>query len=279
MKVGFIGTGSMGSLLVDAFVRSGAIDAADIVVANRTFHKAERLAAQHPGVTAVSSNRELLQRCDSFFLCIKPSEFKTVFKELQPYAREDQIAVSITSPILISHLEDQLPCRIAKVIPSITNGVLSGVSLCMFGSRMSVPDCCLLEGLLSRISEPLLIDEQYTRVVSDLSSCGPAFIAFLAQKLIDAAVEVTGIDPDEAVAITSAMLLGTGKLLTEGGMTPNDLIRRVSVPGGITQQGLQVLQKETDGMFQKLIRTTHEKYREDVEKVQADLYGEEVNGP
>ncbi|OXM15520.1 late competence protein ComER [Paenibacillus herberti] len=279
MKVGFIGTGSMGSLLVGAFVRSGAIEASDIVVTNRTFQKAERLAAGHPGMVAVSSNREAIQQSDCLFLCIKPGEFKSVLKELQPYAREDQIIVSITSPILISHLEDQLPCRIAKVIPSITNDVLSGVSLCMFGSRMTVADCCMLEGLLSHISEPLLIDEQYTRVVSDLSSCGPAFIAFLAQGLIDAAVEITGIDPDEAVAITSAMLLGTGKLLTEGGMTPNTLIKRVSVPGGITQQGLQVLRKETDGMFQKLIRTTHEKYREDVEKVQVDLYGEEVNGP
>lgn len=279
MKVGFIGTGSMGSLLVNAFVRSGALEASDIVVANRTQAKAERLASAYPGMFAAATNRELIQQCDCLFLCIKPSEFKTVLQELRPWAREDQIVVSITSPILIQQLEDQLPCRIAKVIPSITSGVLSGVSLCMFGSRMAVADCCLLEGLLSHISEPLLIDEQYTRVVSDLSSCGPAFMAFLAQRHVDAAVEVTGIDPDEAVAITSAMLLGTGKLLTEGGMTPKELIQRVSVPGGITQQGLQLLRQETDGVFQKLIRTTHDKYREDLEKVQAALYGEEVNGP
>ncbi|ASS66079.1 MULTISPECIES: late competence protein ComER [unclassified Paenibacillus] len=279
MKIGFIGTGSMGSLLVDSFIRSGAVEASDVVVANRTFHKAERLAAQHPGVAAVPSSREAAQRSDCLFLCVKPSEFKSVLQEIQPSVRSDQVVVSITSAVLISHLEDQLPCRIAKIIPSITNGVLSGASLCMFGSRMTVADCCYLEGILSRISEPLLIDEQYTRIVSDLSSCGPAFISFLLQRLIDAAVEMTGIDPDEAVAISSAMLLGTGKLLTEGGMTPDELIRRVSVPGGITQQGLQLLRQETDGMFQKLIRITHDKFREDLEKVEASLYGEEVNGP
>jgi competence protein ComER len=279
MKIGFIGTGSMGSLLVDSFIRSGALEASDVIVANRTYHKAERLAAQHPGVTAVTTNREAALRSEYLFLCIKPSEFKPVLEELLPAVREDQIVVSITSAVLISHLEDQLPCRIAKVIPSITNGVLSGASLCMFGSRMTAADCCYLEGILSRISEPLLIDEQFTRIVSDLSSCGPAFISFLLQGLIDAAVEVTGIDPDEAVAISSAMLLGTGKLLTEGGMTPEELITRVSVPGGITLQGLQLLRQESDGLFQKLFRITHDKYREDLEKVQAALYGEEVNGP
>ena len=36
MKVGFIGTGSMGSLLIDAFIQSGALLPEQIRVSNRS---------------------------------------------------------------------------------------------------------------------------------------------------------------------------------------------------------------------------------------------------
>lgn len=279
MKVGFIGTGSMGSLLIEAFIESGVLNPEEITAANRTYAKAERLATFYPGLRAVPTNREALLHSDCLFLCIKPLDFKAVIDELRPYANPEQIVVSVTSPVLISHLEDWLPCKIAKVIPSITNRLMSGASLCMYGSRIQPGDRCALEQLLGGISEPLVIDERYTRVVSDLSSCGPAFIAFLLQRLIDAAVEETGIEYDDAVSIASAMLLGTGRLLTEGGLTPEHVQRRVAVPGGITEQALKLLRSETDEIFNKLIRTTHAKYKEDLEKIEASFYGEEVNGP
>ena len=72
---------------------------------------------------------------------------------------------------------------------------------------------------------------------------------------------------EQAVQLASRMLLGTGQLLTEGGFTPETLQQRVSVPGGITAQGLRLIEQEVDGMFNRLIRITHAKYAEDLEKV------------
>ncbi len=48
MKVGFIGTGSMGSILIEAFIQSGALNPEDIIASNRTASKVERLAAAYP---------------------------------------------------------------------------------------------------------------------------------------------------------------------------------------------------------------------------------------
>ena len=75
-----------------------------------------------------------------------------------------------------------------------------------------------------------------------------------------------------------AMLLGTGLLLTEGGLSPADIQARVAVPGGITAKALSLLQRETGGVFNQLIRTTHAKFREDLSKVSVAFIGEEVNG-
>ncbi|MBD2844487.1 late competence protein ComER [Paenibacillus sp. IB182496] len=278
MKVGFIGTGSMGSLLIDAFIRSGALQPQQIRAANRTRAKAERLAIRHPGLQAVASNLEAVLGCELVFLCVKPLEYRQVLDEIKASMQPEQMIVSITSPVLLAQLEDMMPCKVAKMIPSITNDVFSGVVLCTYGSRASAADCERLEALLGSIGRPLQIDEAYTRIASDLSSCGPAFFAFLLQKYIDAAVEETGIAREEASRLASSMLLGTGKLLTDGALSPEQLQARVSVPGGITAKALRMLDTELDGVFNRLIRTTHAKFAEDVEKVGISLYGEKING-
>ncbi|MEK3881655.1 late competence protein ComER [Paenibacillus sp. PL2-23] len=278
MNVGFIGTGSMGTLLIEAFLASGALSPAEIAVSNRTYAKAQALADRYPGMRAEYTNAATACGSDILFLCVKPHEFIDVVEDIKPAIRPEQIVVSITSPVLVSHLEGELPCKIAKIIPSITNRVWSGVSLCIYGDSMEEKDKKRLESLFTHISEPLRIAEGYTRVVSDLSSCGPAFMAFLLQQFIDAAVEETGIPRSQAVKVASNMLLGTGLLLTEGRMTPEEIQQRVAVPGGITAKALQLLSRDTDGVFNALIRTTHDKYKEDLIKVTTAFYGEEVNG-
>jgi competence protein ComER len=279
MNVGFIGTGTMGSLLIEALLASGALKPPQIAISNRTFAKAQALAVRYSGMRAEYTNADAACGSDIVFLCVKPHEFKKVVDDIKPVLTPSQIVVSITSPVLISHLEGELNCKVAKVIPSITNQVASGASLCIYGTSIQPEDKTTLEQLLSHISEPLRIDEHYTRIVSDLSSCGPAFIAFLLEQFIHAAVEETGIGREEAQRVASAMLLGTGRLLTEGGLTPADVQARVAVPGGITAKALHLLQRETEGIFNQLIRTTHDKYREDLVKVSVAFIGEEVNGP
>lgn len=278
MNVGFIGTGTMGSLLIEAFIESGALAPANIVVSNRTFAKAQALADRYPGMKAEYTNAGAAAGCDYIFLCIKPLEFKQVVKDIRPVITPEQIIVSITSPVLISHLEGKLNCKIAKVIPSITSLVCSGASLCIYGSSVEEQDKLNLESLLSHISEPLRIEESFTRIVSDLSSCGPAFISFLLEQFVDAAVNETGIDRGEALKLAGNMLLGTGLLLSKGGLSLAEIQNRVAVPGGITAQALSLLRRETDGIFNELIRTTHAKYEEDLIKVSSDFCNEEVNG-
>lgn len=278
MKVGFIGTGSMGSLLIDSFIRSGALRPEQIRVSNRTPKKALEIAARHPGLTICRSNAATASQSDLFFLCVKPGEFKPVIEEIQEHLLTSQIAVSITSPVQISHLESALPCKVAKIIPSITNQTGSGASLCIYGSRIKEKDRLLLESLLSSISRPTEVLESHTRITSDFSSCGPAFLSFFVEKWIDAAVEMTGADRPTLNALAGEMLLGTGRLLTEEGFSPEQLQERVAVPGGITAQALSLLGNRLDGLFHQLITTTHDKYEEDLEKLDA-AFGNSVNRP
>lgn len=267
MNIGFIGTGSMGSILIESFIQTGALRSEEIVASNRTCSKIDRLAERFDGLQKASTNIEVIQRCEIIFLCIKPSEFKDVINEIKPYVEASQMVISITSPITIAYLEEQLSAKIAKIIPSITNLVLSGPTLCIFGARMLKEDTHRLEQLLAHISEPIRVSEQFTRISSDISSCGPAFFSFILLKFIRAAVEETGISYADANRLACEMLLGTGKLLTSGGFTPGELQKRVAVPGGITAEGLKLLDQKLDGVFNQLIHITHAKFEKEIAKV------------
>lgn len=272
MKVGFIGTGSMGGLLIDAFLTSGALAPCDVLASNRSQGRLLALQERHPGIT-LGANRETAAGSDILFLCVKPLEFKSLTDEIASCLHSEQIIVSITSPVQLHHLEGALPSKIAKIIPSITHNVKSGTTLCIFGERITKKDKLELLRLLSYIGVPLEIPEAHTRIASDFSSCGPAFISHFLERWIEAAVATTGIDEALITRLAGEMLLGTGKLLTEGGFGPQELQERVAVPGGITAEALNHLRISLEGVFERLITTTHDKYDEDVEKLDA-LFGQ-----
>lgn len=257
----------MGSLLIEAFLRSGALHPHYICASNRSAHKAELLAKRHPGLRVTGSNAEAANGSQIIFLCVKPLDYPDVIDELAGVLDERQIVVSITSPVQIRMLEERISSKIAKIIPSIAHSVFSGASLCIYGSRIQPEDRLLLEQLMSSISIPLPVREEDTRIASDIASCGPAFVAFILQQWAEAAARFTGIGRSEAIRLGAEMLYGTGKLLTEGGFTPEELQRRVAVPGGVTAEGIAVLQSGLGSVFSSLIEATHRKYREDLVKL------------
>lgn len=277
MKVGFIGIGSMGSLLIDAFINAGALTPSQIMASSRTFAKAEKLAHRHPGLNLCLRNSDTAANSDIVFICVKPLEFKCVLDEIRYAVSSEQIVVSITSPLLIERLENELPCKVSKIIPSITNLVGSGASLCIHGSRINEAERCMLEQLMSAISRPLRVPEAFTRISSDFASCGPAFLAYFLEQWIHAGAELTGMDRRQLGELASEMLLGTGKLLTEGGFTPAELQARVAVPGGITAEALNLLDMSLHNVFHELIRATHGKYEEDVRRADALFSPEQLN--
>lgn len=277
MKVGFIGTGSMGSLLIESFIHSGALGPQQISASNRTHSKVAELARRYPGLHAAQSNRETAAKSDILFICVKPLESKAVTDEIRNVMTGEQIVVSITSPVQVCILEHALKAKVSKIIPSITHQVGSGASLCIHGSRITEEDRSLLEELMSHISRPIRVKESYTRITSDFSSCGPAFLAFFMDQWIQAAVQATGIDRTELYALAGEMIIGTGKLLTEGRMTPAELQARVVVPGGITAEALALLDTSLHDVFPELIQVTHNKYEEDMQKIDVSFGLKPIN--
>lgn len=267
MKIGFIGTGNMGRILIEAFMESKALSPSSVYIYNRTPEKALAIKHVYEEINVVESEKEISLHCDIIFLCVKPLEMSAILNKIASYLTNDQCIVSITSPISTNQLQDFVPSFVARVIPSITNRSLSGASLYTFPKDLPLHFKEYLLSILSHISKPIELDEKYTRITSDIVSCGPAFISYLLQRMIESATEETALPKETASILTSHMMIGFGSLLEQNLYTLETLQEKVCVRGGITGEGIKVLETEIEHMFNHVFQATQAKFLEDVEKI------------
>ncbi|MDL4841476.1 late competence protein ComER [Aquibacillus rhizosphaerae] len=274
MKWGVIGTGNMGEILIDSWMTSQVIMEDELFITNRTISKAYDIQERYPGVNVCPELEQLIECVDIIYICVKPLEIYPLLNNLYSSLRSDQCIVSITSPYSVERLEQFVPCQVARMIPSITNRAVAGVTLATFGNSISKE----MRGYLlqsSRIySTPEIIEDNVTRISSDIVSCGPAFFGFLAEQYITAASEETHINKEVATKLTEKMFIGFGKLLEDGYYTLPELIEKVCVKGGVTGEGIKAMESNLGELFTYLIAATHDKYNEDIAKISKQILDE-----
>jgi len=267
-KIGFIGTGSMGSILIESLLSAKALSPGHIIVSNRTPAKAEQLAHRHPGLVVAKNNLELAKAAKILLLCVKPMEYSVMLEQISPALTPEHLLITITSPIKLEQLEAWVPSAVARVVPSITNAAQGGVCLCEFGVRIQDEQRQFIRALFSHISTPIEVTEPFLRVTSDIASCGPAFLSYILQQMIHDAVQETGISEEAATYLTTQMVIGMAELLRKEAFTLPTLQKRVCVPGGVTGEGLIPLQNGIPGLFAEVFRRTQAKFAEDQEMLE-----------
>ncbi|QED48707.1 late competence protein ComER [Cytobacillus dafuensis] len=267
MKIGIIGTGNMGRILAEALIEGKAVSPSSMTITNRTIAKALEIKENNEEINIGENGKEVAKQSTLIFICVKPHDVHNVIHDINPFLTKDKCIVSITSPINVDQLECITSCSVARVIPSITNRALSGVSLLSFGKRCDENWKASIRKLIEAISTPVEIEENITRVASDIVSCGPAFFSYLMQRFILAAVKETAIDQETATILAENMLIGMGELMKKGLYTLPTLQEKVCVKGGITGEGIKVLETGLDEVFEHVFQATHAKFDEDIQQV------------
>ena len=262
MNTGFIGVGSMGGMLVRALLRAGKLSPPEVWIANRSPQKRASLAAEFPGVHT-ANNREVAKHCDLIFLCVGGGDTPSVLAEMDADLYPGQLLLTTANVVSLKALEDRVPCRVAKLIPSITQEVAAGITLLMYGSRITEDDRRSLEDLLGSISHAIAVAESQARPAVSLTSGAPALIAYLLQSMADAAVqdnpEITAEMAQRMVQETAA---ATITVMEKKKMTPQDVIQRVAVPGGMTALSIDVLSRSVPQAWAAIFQQIAEKEKQ-----------------
>ncbi|NMB78929.1 MAG: NAD(P)-binding domain-containing protein [Methanomicrobiales archaeon] len=195
-RYGFIGTGSMGEMLISQFTRTGCIAPAAISASSKSGTSALAVAKK-TGITAKNENRSVAANSDVLFLCVKPLEVQGVIREIRSDLKPDILLISIAACVSLEDLAAWTGsnARCVRIIPSVTALQNSGVSLVVWGRNVHPSDKILVLDLFNRIGTAVETDEESLEVCTNLTSCGPALIAAMMSEFGSAVVRSGTIRP------------------------------------------------------------------------------------
>jgi pyrroline-5-carboxylate reductase len=232
VKIGLIGAGNMAGALARGWNEP-------VLVADIDSDRARALAEAVGGEVA-DSNAELAEQADVIVLCHKPAQLEEVASEIRDAARA---IVSILGGVPVAAVEDAYPGKpVYRFMPNQAAEVRRGVSCYVAGSRAAEgPEREILD-LFGRVGPVVPLPEAQMETATAVMSCAPAWFALVAEALIDAGV-AHGLEREEAERLVAATVAGTGSMLADAGLSPAELRRRVTSPGGLTERGTRVLEE------------------------------------
>ena len=231
MKIGLIGAGNMAGALARGWNEP-------VLVSDIDEGRAQALADAVGGSVA-GSNAELAEQADVVVLCHKPAQLEDVAGEIREHANA---VVSILGGVSVTVVEAAYPGRpVYRFMPNQPAEVRRGVSCYVAGSRAAEgPEQEVVE-LFGRLGTVVAMPDEQVDVATALMSCSPAWIALVAEALVDAGVR-RGLGQAEAERMVAETVAGTGELLTGAQLTPEEVRRRVTSPGGLTERGTAALE-------------------------------------
>ena len=233
MKLGLIGAGNMASALARGIGEP-------VLVHDLDQAKASALA-EALGGEAVVSNAELAERADVLVLCHKPKQLEEVAAEAAGPAR---VVVSILAATTTEQVAAAYPgASVYRFIPNMPTEVRRGVLCYIAGPGASEGPEDEILALFGRAGTVIALhDEPLIEPAMALMSCGPAFMALVAESFADAGA-AHGLDPGDAMRMVVETMGGTADYLAQHDYDGPGLRARVATPGGVTEKGLITLEQ------------------------------------
>lgn len=239
LKIGFIGTGNMATALIKSLKSANRYS---IISSDRDKGKLSK-AEKELGIQTTQSNRELAEKSDIIFLCVKPKDMNEALLEIKGLVKNKTI-ISIAAGIKIGSIERIIgkDKKIVRVMPNINCIVGEMAAAYSCNGNVKKEDKKIIHTLLNAAGFAIEIKEEKMDAVTALSGSGPAFAAYLIGSFA-AAAEKHGLAKEAAYKLTLQTFSGTSRLLREKKTSPEELIRMVASPGGTTAAGLEVFEK------------------------------------
>jgi pyrroline-5-carboxylate reductase len=254
-KIGFIGGGNMATSLLNGLVASGH-EPKQLWVSDIDPGTLDVLSA-NLNINVTQSNQEVINAADVVVLAVKPQILAQVAKEIAPFIQRRQLVVSIAAGINQASLSKWLgtDTAIVRCMPNTPALVLTGATALYANDKVSPEQRDLAETILRAVGIALWVDdEDELDAVTAISGSGPAYYFLLMEAMEKVAVEL-GLSEATARLLIQQTALGAAKIALESSESPGELRRRVTSPGGTTQQAIETF--EAGGFAELVSKALH----------------------
>ncbi len=250
-KIGFIGGGNMASSLISGLIASGhapeQIWVSDINPDTLTVLKRDL------NVNTSANNDDIINAVDVVVLAVKPQTLNAVAQSIATLVQQKKsLVVSIAAGINQNSLSRWLGAdtAIVRCMPNTPALVLTGATALHANDKVTDEQRDLAENILRSVGIALWVDDEAELdAVTAVSGSGPAYYFLLMEAMEKAAVEL-GLSQETARLLVQQTALGAAKIALESAESPEQLRRRVTSPGGTTQQAIETFEQ---GGFTELV--------------------------
>ena len=232
-----VGGGRMGAALLGGLLAAGRA-AAELVVAEVSRSRRQELAAAYPDVVVV----EAPVPAAGAVLVVKPGDVPEAARAVADAGirRILSVAAGVTTRAIEEAAGRSIP--VVRAMPNTPALVRAGAAAISPGSSAGADDMAWAEEILGAVGVVVRVPETALDSVTGLSGSGPAYFFLVAEAMAEAGV-LTGLPRDVAETLAFQTLLGSARLLVDGGDNPATLRAAVTSPGGTAAAGLRELER------------------------------------
>lgn len=243
MKIGFIGTGNMGTAIIKGCIAKDHSFASRIFASDIDFDKTKAMA-EALGINACKTNEEVVKNSDIIILSVKPNIYDRVLSEIKTFVSGKHIIVSIAPGISIGNIEKFFtdPVKVIRTMPNTPAMVNEGMTAVCKNQNITDEDLKSVLSIFNNIGKTEVIDEKLMDVVTSVSGSSPAYVYMFIEALADGAV-LHGMPRQQAYRFASQAVMGSAKMVLESGMHPGFLKDMVCSPGGTTIEAVKSLEQ------------------------------------
>ncbi|HKM14573.1 MAG TPA: pyrroline-5-carboxylate reductase [Marinospirillum sp.] len=239
-KVAFIGAGNMGGAILRGLVKQG-YPLPSLMATGRDEIKLQQLAKE-TGISVTTDNLQAVAWADLVVLGVKPQMMQAVCASLAASVQQKKplllsIAAGLTTATLLDWLGGDLP--LVRSMPNTPSLLGAGVAGLYATASVSTQQRAWVEAISTAVGTAHWVTEEaQLNAVTAISGSGPAYY-FLFTEALAAAGEKLGLTPELALQLAKSTAAGAGKMLAESTDSPAELRRKVTSPGGTTEQAIQ----------------------------------------
>jgi pyrroline-5-carboxylate reductase len=238
-RLQIIGGGKMGEALLTGLLDQGWAPVGELRVVEKLPDRADALRSAFPGLVVAPESSV----ADGHLVAVKPNDVDAVCRALASEGSRTRV-LSIAAGVTLARLEAALgpDTPVVRAMPNTPALVGAGVAAIAPGQAASDDDLTWAESILGAVGTVVRLDESLLDGVTGLSGSGPAYVFLMVESLIEAGV-LNGLPRPVATTLAIQTVLGSARLLTETGDSPESLRAAVTSPAGTTAAGLRELER------------------------------------
>ncbi|MCL4344446.1 MAG: NAD(P)-binding domain-containing protein [Nitrososphaerota archaeon] len=238
MNVGILGIGNLGSSIINGLTQSDA-GKIKLFVYDKNGNAISKVK-EADRVNMVKSEEELYQNSDILFVAVKPLQVKSVLHKLSA-GFAGKTVISAAAGVSLDFIKNNLTAPNIKIYRIMTNlgCEFNSAPILVAGDE---PLDSTVQEVLGRLGKIYQVNEPLLNALTTIVGSGPALISYFLDSLVQYC-KIIGLEGDSSREIVNMVALSTSDYLKYNRVTYEELIEKITTPGGVTLRVLHNMDK------------------------------------